>query len=399
MSMKVTNKVTTPSPELLAQVIKLGGHKWAYPERPSGGKPALNVEAYRGIQMQRLLSILRLRRDSYNERQLDWFEPMLESAMIANFCPVFAWQQDDYGNVFVLINDDTSASDVAFTCHLDTVASPKAPWDSGHDIMLSEGGVLYLKHDTQADCLGADDGAGIFLMLEMIRAGVPGRYCFFQDEEVGRQGSEFSAKDDTGFWTGVNHMISFDRRGAGVVNSQLSGVCCSDVFALELATRLGRPTTAVQAGIYTDSASFMHIIPECTNIGVGYNDEHTQDETLDLNILAELLPYVVNPDTWRDLPVQRVPVQEDYFSFTDTRFPDYGLDTEAPESVLLGNVFREISQMGKQQMLEWIRDNPNTAASYLMVFSDFGFRDEILEVGNKVCHDWSGFNNMLKDNA
>ena len=92
---------------------------------------------------------------------------------------------DDYGNYFVLVGD-SEQSDVAFTSHLDTVARPssKAP-----DVGMTNGWVLFVKNPQEADCLGADCGAGVYLMLEMLKRGVHGRYCFFVDEEVGCEGS------------------------------------------------------------------------------------------------------------------------------------------------------------------------------------------------------------------
>lgn len=397
--MSEKSKVAPVPNELLKQIVQLkAGSGWTqyYRERPTGGEPAVLTRNYKGVNMARLLDILARRRCSYSEDQLEWFMPMLEDSLKSKMEP--AWLQDSYGNVFVLINDGTRNSDVAFTSHLDTVAGRKAPEWHLQDIMLSPDGVLYLKHDTLAHCLGADDGAGVYIMLEMIKAGVPGRYCFFQDEEVGRVGSEFSAKDSTGFWTGVNCMISFDRRGDGVINSQLSGTCCSTAFAGALTERLGRPATAVQAGIYTDSASFMHLIPECTNIGVGYADEHTQDETLDLNILSALLAKAVLPETWRDLPIQRepVPAQDLWFSTASLGGRDWDAVADEQESWELNELFTELSQLSQVQLVQWVQENPKQAAAYIMVYSDFGFKEAILEIGNKVCTDWGGFNELVK---
>lgn len=387
--------------KLLTAVVSMkqqreNGWKQYYRERPTGGEPAALHPNYKGIRMFPLLNILKRRRCSYSKDQLDWFMPMLEDVLKSKMEP--AWLQDEYGNVFVLIDDGTRNSDVAFTSHLDTVAGSKAPERHLQDVMLSPDGVLYLKHDTLAHCLGADDGAGIYIMLEMIRHGVPGRYCFFQDEEVGRVGSEFSAKDSTGFWTGVTHMISFDRRGAGVISSQLSGRCCSDTFAHEMARRLGRPADAVQSGIYTDSASFMHLIPECTNIGVGYADEHTQDETLDLNILSDLLEKAIKPETWADLPIHREPepAQDFWFSTSSLGGRDWDTVADERESHELNGLFTELSQLSQVQLIQWVQDNPKQAAAYIMVYSDFGFKQDILEIGNKVCSDWGGFNELVK---
>lgn len=250
------------------------------------------------LNLRLLKQILEQHRPSH--APVPWFHKLLDPRLPKGASKVV----DNYGNIFVLVGD-CEQSDVAFTSHLDTVArlNSRPP-----KVKMTNGGVLYVGNPDVADCLGADCGAGIYLMLEMLEAGIPGRYCFFLDEEVGCEGSSASKKDQTGFWTGVKAMISFDRRGDGVITKQRSSQCCSDTFALELSRRLGRGPEHLQSGVYTDSAEFTGIIPECTNVGVGYNFEHTPDETLDLNILGALLQRCLDPWTFRELPIERDPV-------------------------------------------------------------------------------------------
>ena len=250
-----------------------------------------------GIDMQLLLQILQTHRPSWGSTK--WFEPLLEWALGSDMHYV----KDKHGNYFVLAGG-SEQSDVAFTSHLDTVARPTS---AAPDVGCTNKGVLFVKNPQQADCLGADCGAGIYLMLEMLRRGVRGRYCFFVDEEVGCEGSAASVKDDTGFWTGVKAMISFDRRGDGIITHQRYMRCCSDTFAKTLAERLGRTEQHLQKGVYTDSAEFVGIIPECTNVGVGYMHEHTPDEVLDLNILGQVLERVLQDGTFSHLPIERDP--------------------------------------------------------------------------------------------
>jgi len=62
--------------------------------------------------------------------------------------------------------------------------------------------------------------------------------------------------------------------------------------------------------VYTDTAEFTDIIPECTNISVGYYSEHTQNENLDIHHYTALAERVVQID-WDTLPTDRDPsVQE-----------------------------------------------------------------------------------------
>lgn len=340
-----------------------------------------------GIDMQLLLQILRTHRPSWGS--VKWFEHLLEQHMPGNGIRT----TDDYGNYFVLVGD-SEQSDVAFTSHLDTVARPssKAP-----DVGMTNGGVLFVKNPQEADCLGADCGAGVYLMLEMLKRGVHGRYCFFLDEEVGCDGSRASAQDKSGFWTGVKAMISFDRRGNGIITHQRFLRCCSDTFALELAKRLGRGEEHLQKGVYTDSAEFVGIIPECTNVGVGYMHEHTPDEVLDLNILGQVLERVLQDGTFSHLPIERDPmvVEPDQWLSAPTLSLRQPWDMPPDEDPQLLAAFRVVSQLSKQQLVSWVQENPEKAAEYIMVFSDYGFKEELIELGTRVVEDWGGYDNIV----
>lgn len=341
-----------------------------------------------GIDLKLLTKILTTHRPSWGSTK--WFEPLLSSALAG----AEHYVRDAHGNYFVLIGN-SEQSDVAFTSHLDTVARPGS---AAPDIAITNKGVMFLRNPQAADCLGADCGAGIYLMLEMIRHGVHGRYCFFVDEEVGCEGSRASAKDDTGFWTGVKAMISFDRRGDGIITHQRYQRCCSDTFAKELAARLGRTEAHLQKGVYTDSAEFIKIIPECTNVGVGYMHEHTPDEVLDLNILGQVLERVLQADTFKRLPIERDPkvVEPDAWLSTSAYPFAMPLDVPYAEDPHLLAAFKEVSQLSKQQLISWVLDNPARAAEYIMVYSDYGFKEELIELGTRVVEDWGGYDNIVE---
>jgi hypothetical protein len=68
-------------------------------------------------------------------------------------------------------------------------------------------------------------------------------------------------------------------------------------------------------GVYTDSAEFTHVIPECTNISVGYYKEHTHLEHQDIDHLIKLCLASVKID-WESLPVKRDPKQIEYKSYS-----------------------------------------------------------------------------------
>jgi len=70
-------------------------------------------------------------------------------------------------------------------------------------------------------------------------------------------------------------------------------------------------------GVYTDSAEFTHLIPECTNVSVGYYKEHTTNEHQDIEHLINLAEACVLVD-WENLPTKRNPDVTEYKEYTST---------------------------------------------------------------------------------
>lgn len=92
-----------------------------------------------------------------------------------------------------------------------------------------------------------------------------------------------------------------------MITEQIYGPCCSDNFAKQLAKCLNDTDENFNykpdpTGIYTDSAQFTVLIPECTNISVGYYSEHSYSERQDILHLERLCKSVCLID-WESLPV------------------------------------------------------------------------------------------------
>lgn len=225
---------------------------------------------------------------------------------------------DRHGNISCRVGEDNGA---VFTAHLDTVHRVDG------DLLiygLAETGEL-VADDAETNkpaVLGADDAAGVYLLTELARAETPGLYLFFVGEEVGGIGSSNYVKDNPGF--SASFVVSFDRRGySDVITHQGYYRTASDEFASAIAVRLNRgmPSekplyAACDGGIYTDSKEFAGVVPECTNISVGYFNEHTTHETLDLEHLLALRTALLSID-WAELPIKRVPEDENSLPWQD----------------------------------------------------------------------------------
>ena len=214
--------------------------------------------------------------------------------------------EDEFGNLFIKIGE----SDVMFTSHLDTASSSLT-----EVVHVIEDNII--KTDGKS-ILGADDKAGVTIMLYMIENKIPGLYYFFLGEEVGCVGSRKVANryKETKV-EGINKVISFDRRGkSSIITFQSGSRCCSEKFGEELSKQLNDADSTFTykndpTGLLTDSIQFVKLYPECTNISVGYQNEHTYSEQQDIEHLDRLAQACLKID-WNNLPVERDPSKTEY---------------------------------------------------------------------------------------
>ncbi len=217
--------------------------------------------------------------------------------------------KDEFGNYYKVIGK----SETMFTSHLDTADRTKSYVNllsvqkDGDEIIMTDG----------TSILGADDKAGVTVMLYMMAHNVPGVYYFFIGEERGGIGSYklAAAYNKYEHLKDLKRCVSFDRRNYfSVITRQSYRQCCSDEFAKALAGELNKSGLNISldpTGIYTDSASFIDEIPECTNISVGYFSEHTTKECQNISFLERLAKACVSVN-WESLPtVKKVGFDEE----------------------------------------------------------------------------------------
>jgi len=226
------------------------------------------------------------------------------------------------GNIHVDMRDDSS-NKTLFTAHVDTVHRADGPntFTYMNDFILAA---------TAGQPLGADDGAGVALLLHMIDNRVPGYYIFFQGEEKGGIGSSWLALNDPDLIYGFDRAITFDRKNThSVITHQMCGRTCSDDFAYALSDALNDACDEFMfipddGGVYTDTAEFAEMISECTNISVGYFSEHTSNEKLDM-VHFENLAEAVLKVNWDSLGHFRDPeeIEEEVQKYSYTNYPTY----------------------------------------------------------------------------
>ena len=267
------------------------------PVRPdTDSMPILDVDGLpKNIFWEVLGKALTMRRDFESQTEsefVSWLTTKIGSTMI-----------DAAGNLHVDQRTADGTSRTLFTAHTDTVHN-----GGGKNTVRVDG--KFWRADKGA-ALGADDGSGVAILSYMIESGVPGYYVFFRGEERGGVGSKYLSDKMPKLFKGhFDRAVAFDRAGYyDVITRQAGGKCCSDEFAEALAEQLSTDTNfylPCSGGVYTDTAEFIDLIPECTNISVGYKNQHGDMESQDVEFLWELAQIAVGV-AWDELPTVRDP--------------------------------------------------------------------------------------------
>jgi hypothetical protein len=268
---------------------------------------------------------------------------------------------------------------VLFSGHVDTMHRNDAPLHQ-EIVYDRQSGMIYKHPDDPLKMpLGADNGAGCWLMMEMIDACVPGTYIFHRGEERGGVGSAGMATHHPDFLKRFKYAIAFDRRGTGnVITEMMVGRTCSDAFAAALSDKLGLGYAPDNTGSFTDTANYVRLIPECTNVSVGYDHEHGPSEVLDVVHLVALRGALVRAfkEGTGDLPVVRgVDDVEAWDKWGGYR--NY-IDADA-EFCLDPRDSNDVIGMGFKDLVKWVRmSSPEDVADLLLTMAEeMTYKDEM----------------------
>ena len=166
---------------------------------------------------------------------------------------------------------------IMLVAHLDTVF-PQPPkdiyYDSQKQVMWSPQG------------LGADDRAGVFSIIKIIKQGYKPHICFMTDEEIGSRGAVFMIRDLPQPPFDIKYIIELDRQGA---NDCVFYSCDNEEFEEYVES----------FGFVTDWGTFSDISEICpkwkiagVNLSVGYFNEHSIGETLHTNFMYSTIKKV-----------------------------------------------------------------------------------------------------------
>ena len=307
------------------------------------------------------VSIELLRNDPGILRLLDMLEfcrpggGVEEEAFITKYIAPFDGHEDAYGNQIIEVAGPEDYPRILWSCHTDSVHR-----HGGRQHVNVTNGFAWTD---DGSCLGADDGVGVWLALEMIRANVPGVYVFHREEETGGGGSLHMARCSAPFLAECKAAIALDRMGyADVITYQGGSRCCSDAFANSLAALLGGRFRADDSGVFTDTANYTDLIGECTNLSVGYFRQHGPTEHLDLGFAYRLRDALIAAD-WTKLEFERKPGEEEELYALDWRY-----DRTSYGSSYSSNKWGSALPNGDdvEEMERYVFDNAWAVAEYLL---------------------------------
>lgn len=165
---------------------------------------------------------------------------------------------------------------VALVAHLDTVFENPVEhlyYDRYKGIMWSPEG------------LGADDRAGVFAILRILQSGLRPSIIFTLDEEKGGLGAIELSKIENPF-KDLKYLIQLDRCGS---NDCVFYTCANTDFKKYI-ENFG---FSEKIGTYSDISFLMPAWKVCgVNLSVGYNEEHSFLETLNVNDLSRTISIV-----------------------------------------------------------------------------------------------------------
>lgn len=177
---------------------------------------------------------------------------------------------------------------IALVAHMDTVFKNPARevfYDRQQNVIWSPDG------------LGADDRAGVFAIIQIIKKGLRPHIIFTTDEESGAWGATALGKEDCPF-EDLRYVIELDRRG---INDCVFYDCENIEF-----------TNYVESfGFVEAIGSFSDICMICedwgvagVNLSIGYRDEHSVSEVLFVGHMLNTIDKVV---TMLTVPVDKIP--------------------------------------------------------------------------------------------
>lgn len=205
---------------------------------------------------------------------------------------------EDIENYIVAVGDDSPVGRIGFVSHMDTVFKVKPKFKN----IKEKNGILYNKDKSYG--LGADDRAGIFMILQILNlTNIRPTIIFTHLEEVGGIGATALSNDKPMCEVLSKHldfMIEIDRKGNNEVvyyqedNKDFHSFIESYGFV-------------ANHGSYSDIVELSPAfnVASC-NVSAGYYGAHTKSETINIKHMQNTFDKIINILNDRNLATERL---------------------------------------------------------------------------------------------
>ena len=240
-----------------------------------------------------------------------------------------------YPNNFIVLKS-SNVNKPMLCVHLDTIndASDETPTYSDF-VYNTKKKTIELSRHSKLSCVGGDDRCGVYIIDKYFNELIKKYHIgFFCDEEVGCVGSGNISKilnDDSS----ISCFIGLDRKGDNVVATY----GFDNIDLIEAFTSLGYKE---DYGTFTDASNLASEgILACVNLSVGYNNEHTKSEIINVSVIDKTAKTLI-----------QVSLLDDYYE-ADDRYK-YSKYTEYSGNVWRGydDGFNEFSYLETQSKEE-----------------------------------------------
>ena len=168
---------------------------------------------------------------------------------------------------------------------------------------------------------------------------------------------------------GIKYAIALDRKGTNSVITFQSGArCASDAFAESLADQL-HGYAADSTGLFTDTHNYTRLVPECTNLSVGYEAAHTSKETVNIYHASALLESLLALDVDRLVCARDPDSHESLYSDDWNDWPRDGyfgrFEDESVTRQIKGRFVRRGSAHDCRNVRDFVESYPDVVADIL----------------------------------
>lgn len=209
---------------------------------------------------------------------------------------LYKYLRENYGKENLIANKDYLVAEgdipVCLIAHMDTVF-PEAPYEFYFDreemVMWSPQGA------------GFDDRTGIAIILQILMNGYKPHVIFTSGEESGGIGARnlISNYPQIPFQLKPKFLIELDRQG----ENDSVFYCCDNKHFEKYINSFGFKTAT---GTFTDISILMPAWDICgVNFSVGYWDEHTKLERLDVDVMNDTYEKIINILEDKDLKTKK----------------------------------------------------------------------------------------------